>query len=322
MKALLLKELGSDLQYTEAADPVPASDDMVIVELKAAAFNRRDYWITKGMYKGIDSFPIILGSDGCGEYQGKQVVLCPNINWGPGYFPSKDYKILGLEHNGTFAQKVAISKKNIYPKPAHLTIEQAAALPLGGLTAFRALFSRAGLRAGEKVLISGVGGGVALIACQMAIAIGAQVYVSSGSEIKIQKAIELGARGGANYKNQDQMKKLASDIGGFDVVLDSAGGDGFQTLLKMCNTGARVSIYGGTAGNLNNISAPNLFFKQLSILGSTMGSDVEFKKMLEFVHHYNIIPVVDKQLSLENGQEGLNRLESGNQFGKIILNIP
>jgi NADPH:quinone reductase-like Zn-dependent oxidoreductase len=254
-------------------------------------------------------------------YEGKPVVICPNIKWGDGFFPSDDYTILGLEQHGTFAERLKIKRQNIYPKPAHLNIFQAAALPLAGLTAFRALFTRAGLKQGEKVLISGIGGGVALMACQMALAIGAEVYVTSSSEEKIQKAIALGAKGGANYKDTDQMKRLASDVGGFNVIIDSAGGEGFQTLLKMCKMGARVTVYGGTAGNINNLSVANIFFKQISILGSTMGSDIEFGRMLEFVHHYNIVPIIDTCIDLQHGQEGLDKMADGEQFGKIVMNI-
>lgn len=321
MKALQLHKIGGQLQYEEVEDLKVSSEDFAIVDLKAAAFNRRDYWITKGMYKGIDNFPITLGSDGCGNYDGKQVVLCPNINWGDGYFPREDYQILGLETPGTFAQKVAVPRKNIYPKPSHLNVFQAAALPLAGLTAFRALFTRAGTRRDENVLISGVGGGVALMACQMAIAIGTNVYVTSSSQEKIEKAKELGAKDGVSYKDKDQMLSLSKKVGGFDVVIDSAGGDGFQTLLKMCRLGARVSVYGGTAGNINNVSVPNLFFKQITILGSTMGSDQEFEKMLEFIHHYNIVPVVDEVIPLSRGQDAIGKLSEGEQFGKLVIDV-
>ena len=320
MKALLFTGVKEPLVYTDV--DMPEYDDTFgVVRLKAAALNRRDYWITLGLYPNL-RFPAVLGSDGCGVYEGEEVVINPSIHWGgdPRFY-SDDYYILGMEEYGTFAEQVAVRKKNIYPKPAHLTAEQAAALPLAGLTAYRVLFSRCKAKAGEKVLISGVGGGVALLACQFAIAIGADVYVTSGSEEKIEKAIALGATGGVNYKDPEGMKILQKAIGGFDVIIDSAGGDGFNQLLKLCNKGARVGVYGGTAGSWNNINVPNVFFRQLSILGSTMGSDAEFGQMLDFVSTHKIVPVVDSVFGLKDGNEAMQMMKESPQFGKIVLRI-
>jgi NADPH:quinone reductase-like Zn-dependent oxidoreductase len=322
MKALVCKGIKQPLEYEDIDLPAYAEEEEFgIVELKAAGVNRRDYWITKGLYPGL-TFPTVLGSDGCGLYDGKEVVINPSNHWGdnPNY-PAEEYHILGLEEYGTFAEKVVVRKKNIYPKPEHLTAEQAAALPLAGLTAYRTLFSRCGLQAGEKVLISGVGGGVALFACQFALAAGAEVYVTSGSEAKIERAVAMGAAGGASYKDADAMKKLSKDTGGFDVVIDSAGGPGFNLLLRMCRIGGRVGVYGGTLGNWEAISVPNIFFKQLSIYGSTMGSDSEFAKMLDLVNQHGIVPVVDRVFDLEDGNEALAVMKTNPQFGKIVLRM-
>lgn len=320
MKALLFTGVKEPLVYTDV--DLPEHDDTFgLVRLRAAALNRRDYWITLGLYPDL-RFPSILGSDGCGEYEGQEIVINPSVHWGndPRFY-SDDYFILGMAEDGTFAEQVAVRKKNIYPKPAHLTAEQAAALPLAGLTAYRVLFSRCQARATDKVLISGVGGGVALLACQFAIAIGAEVYVTSGSEEKIEKAVALGAKGGANYKSPESMKALQKRSGGFDVVIDSAGGDGFNQLLKMCRKGARIGVYGGTAGAWNGVSVPNVFFKQLSIYGSTMGADAEFGQMLDFVSEYEIVPVVDRVFDLKDGNEALQLMKTSRQFGKIVLRI-
>lgn len=320
MKALLATGIREPLVYKEV--DLPEHDDTFgVVRLKAAALNRRDFWITLGLYPNL-RFPTVLGSDGCGVYEGEEVVINPSINWGSDpRFYTDDYFILGMEEYGTFAEKVAVRKKNIYPKPAHLTPEQAAALPLAGLTAYRVLFSRCQAGAGDKVLISGIGGGVALFACQFALAAGADVYVTSSSEEKISKALALGAKGGGNYKDPDSLKGLQKQAGGFDVVIDSAGGDGFNQLLKMCNKGARVGVYGGTAGSWNNVSVPNIFFKQLSIFGSTMGSDAEFGQMLDFVSTHRIVPVVDSVFDLKDGNQAIQMMKNSLQFGKIVLRI-
>ncbi|HFA50940.1 MAG TPA: alcohol dehydrogenase [Bacteroidetes bacterium] len=320
MKALVFISVKQALEYKEHPDPI-IKDGFAMVELKAAALNRRDWWITQGMYANIKT-PSILGSDGCGIYNGEEVIINPSIEWGSDIrFQSDKYKILGMEEDGTFAEKIAVRKNNIYKKPAHLTSEEAAALPLSGLTAYRALFTRCAAEAGDNVLISGVGGGTALMACQFAIAAGANVYVTSGSEDKIKKAVALGAKGGANYKDRDAMKNLGKSAGGFDVVIDSAGGAGFDMLLRMCRKGAQVAIYGGTTGNIEKINVPNLFYKQISIHGSTMGSDMEFKKMLEFVGEYKIVPVIDKVFDLKNGNEAVEMMAGSPQFGKLVLKI-
>ncbi len=320
MKALVLTEIKQPLEYKDFPDP-EIKDDYVIIELKAAALNRRDWWITQGMYANI-RLNSILGSDGCGIYNGEEVIICPSLYWGNDErFPTNQFKILGMDEDGTFAEKIAVRKNSIHKKPAHLNVEQAAALPLSGLTAYRALFTRCSAKAGDNVLISGVGGGTALTACQLAIAAGANVYVTSSSEEKINKAINLGAKGGANYKDRDAMKALGKSVGGFDVVIDSAGGAGFEMLLRMCRKGANVAIYGGTAGSLEKLSVPNIFYKQLSIHGSTMGSDLEFKKMIDFVSKHKIVPVVDSVYDLKDGNAAVEKMTESPQFGKIVLKI-
>ncbi|MCO6476595.1 MAG: zinc-binding dehydrogenase [Phaeodactylibacter sp.] len=321
MKALLFTGVKEPLVYTDVELPEYDEETFGVVDLKAAALNRRDYWITRGLYPGL-RFPSVLGSDGCGVYDGEEVVINPSIHWGDDpRFYTDDYFILGMTEDGTFAEKVAVRKKNIYPKPAHLTAEQAAALPLAGLTAYRVLFSRCHARAGDKVLISGIGGGVALFACQFAIAVGAEVYVTSSLAEKIEKAVALGAKGGANYQNAGAMDALKKEAGGFDVVIDGAGGDGFNQLLKMCRKGARIGVYGATAGAWNGVSVPNVFFKQLSIYGSTMGSDAEFGQMLDFVSTHKIVPVVDRIFGLQDGNEAVQMMKKNPQFGKIVLRI-
>ena len=322
-RGLVFEQRKQPLTLKELEKPAYVNDDRFIcVDIKAASLNRRDYWITKGLYPEIiGNLPTVLGSDGCGVYQGKEYIICPNANWGNEFFPSPNYTILGLQEYGTFAEKIFVRKDKIFPKPEHLSVQQAACIPLAGLTAYRALFSRSKLKKKQRVLISGVGGGVALLACQFAVAMGAEVYVTSGSEEKIKRAIGLGAIDGVSYSDTDAMDELAKSVKGFDVVIDGAGGKGFSQLLKMCKLGANVSIYGGTKGTISGVAPTNLFFKQISIHGSTMGSDQEFKEMVKFVNDYKIVPIVHKLKKLQNGDEAIKELSTNQHFGKIVLEV-
>lgn len=319
MKGLLLTEINRKLEYTDIELP-SSSSNKVTVDLLASALNRRDWWITKGLYPGIVT-PTVLGSDGCGIYEGKEVIISPNIGWGNNEdYPNKDYSILGLEEYGTFAEQVIARKSSLYEKPAHLSTFQASALPLGGLTAYRVLFTKCKVRKDQNVLISGIGGGVALFAFQFAVAIGAKVYVTSSSEEKLARAISLGAKGGALYTSKESLRDLRKESGGFDIVIDSAAGDGFPQLVKLCKAGAQIGLYGGTRGVINGVIPSSVFFKQLSIHGSTMGSDSEFEAMLKLVKEHKIVPVVDRVMKLSEGQRALDLMEKSQQFGKIVLN--
>lgn len=318
MKGMLFNAVKQPLVYSDIELP-KVEQGLVTVDLLASSLNRRDWWITQGMYPGIVT-PTVLGSDGCGLYDGREVVISPNIGWGDNEdYPISDYSILGLEEFGTFAEKVVVRKSSVFPKPEHLTAFQAAALPLGGLTAYRVLITKCQARSGQKVLISGIGGGVALFAFQFALAIGAEVYVTSSSDRKIDKAIKLGAKGGAKYTDASSMSELKKKTGGFDIVIDSAGGEGFSQLIKLCKPGAQVGLYGGTRGKISGINPAHIFFKQLSIHGSTMGSDTEFIAMLKLVNDYKIVPVVDRVMPLKDCQEALDLMAHSPQFGKIVL---
>jgi len=317
MKSLVFTAFKAPLSHQNSHDPI-VKEGQKLVKIKAAAFNRRDFWITLGLYPGIQA-PCILGSDGVGEVDGKDYIINPNVDWGAGNVPSKNYTILGMPTSGTFAEYIAVNADRLEERPEHLTIEQAAALPLGGLTAYHAVFGKCDLKAGEKVLITGVGGGVAQLATQFAIAAGAEVYVTSSSEAKILKAMEWGAKGGVNYKSEDWYKKLGKNTGGFDVVIDSAGGEGFANLVKLSKQGGRIGIYGGTRGAISKLNPAHIFLKHLTIFGCTMGSDVEFKLMVDFVNRHKIIPLVDSVYNLSEGNDGLQRMAKGEQFGKVIL---
>lgn len=292
-----------------------------LVDIHAAGLNHRDVWIAKGQYPGI-RYPLVLGSDGAGICDGIEVILQPGTGWGDheGY-QGKDYQILGLPSDGCFAEKLAVPSSQVYPKPPHLSLVEAAALPLAGLTAYRVLFSRCKANAGEKILVTGAGGGVALFCIQFAIKLGMEVYVTSGADWKIEKAVGLGVVAGANYKSSDWAESLKKAAGGFDVVIDGAGGADFMNLVKLCNPGGRIGIYGGTLGGVPNFSPQPIFWKQLSILGSTMGSDQDFRAMLDFVNLHKVVPFVDSEFSIEEGYLGFQRMDKGEQFGKIVLKI-
>lgn len=332
MKALVLEGVGHPLQLKDVADPVPGHGEAV-VRLEAAALNHRDNWIQKGQYAGL-KFPIILGSDGCGTVEtvgegvdtswiGRQVIVNPGLDWGGDpAAQGPNFRILGLPDDGTFAERVRVPVSALAGKPAHLDATHAAALPLAGLTAYRALFVRAGLRPGERVLISGVGGGVALFAMQYAIAAGATVFVTSGSEDKLRRAVALGAAGGALYRADDFPAQLKAQAGGsFDVIVDSAGGEGFGKLVELAAPGGRIVFFGATRGNPPWLDLRKVFWKQLSILGSTMGSPADFAAMIRFVNEMKIVPVAESIYRLAEGNTALRAMENAEQFGKIVLTV-
>lgn len=331
MKALLLEAPGKPFAIKDCPDPI-TRNGMVLVRLKAAAFNHRDIWISKGKYAGL-KYPLIPGSDGSGVIAavgtglskgmlGNHVIINPSHNWGGGEaFQGASYKILGLPDDGTFAEYVAVPAEYVHEMPRHLTYEQAAALPLAGLTAYRALFVRARIRPSDKVLVSGIGGGVALFALQFAVAIGCEVWVTSSSPAKIRSAVSLGAAGGGNYKEKGWHEILKEKAGGFDVVVDGAGGEGFPHFLDLVNPGGRIVVYGGTAGPIGNIAPQKLFWKQVSILGSTMGSESDFHNLLRLVRERELVPVVDEVFPFDEALEGAKKMEAGKQFGKIVVSM-
>ncbi|MFB9841336.1 zinc-binding dehydrogenase [Mucilaginibacter ginsenosidivorans] len=329
MKAIVLEAADKPLVLKEVEKPAMGADE-VLVQIKAAALNRRDYWITIGKYAGI-KYPSILGSDGAGivsevgdnankQWLNKEVIINPCHNWGPNAgYQNRDFSILGLPENGTLAEYVKVKAEYLYLKPAHLSWEQAAALPLAGLTTFRALFTKGKAKKGDKVLITGVGGGTGTFTLQWAVAAGCRVFVTSGSGDKIEMAKQMGASAGVNYKAQDWAEQLKLMAGGFDVIIDSALGDGFDKLLDLANPGCRIVFFGGTAGNIPPLNGRKIFWKQLQILGTTMGSPDDFKAMVDFVNEHQIVPVVDEVFLLADADKAVRKMEHSTQFGKIVL---
>ena len=320
IKALVLKAFNS--YPTIDTIELPALEaDMSEVKVKAVGLNRRDFYITQGLYPGVE-FPVVMGSDVCGIYEDQEVIVNPNINWGGNEeVQGEDYHILGMPTWGGMAEYVQVAKDRIHPKPAHLSLEEASALPLAGLTAFRAVKSKGNCKSGEKVLINGIGGGVATFAFQFALAIGAEVYVTSGSDEKLQKALEMGAKGVANYKTESWHKALAKESGGFDLIIDSAGGKGFANLAKLCRPAARIVFYGGTRGKIEGLSPQILFWRQVTVMGSTMGSDKDFEDMLAFVNTHKIKPVVDSVIDWNASNKAFEILKTSSQMGKVVLMV-
>ncbi len=329
MKANVLENPDTPLVWKEVKTPT-AGPGEVIVKVKAAALNRRDYWIYIGKYASLQ-YPSILGSDCAGivdqigegvdaNLLGKEVVINPSNNWGDNdNYQGKEFKILGLPDNGSFAEYIKTSAEYIYDKPTHLSWEQAAAFPLAGLTAYRALFTKGQAKKGDTVLISGVGGGTGAFALQWAVAAGCRVFVTSGTGDKIEQARQLGALAGVNYKAQDWAEELMHLSGGFDVIIDSALGEGFAKFPDLCKPGARMVYFGATAGNMPAIDGRKVYWKQLQILGTTMGTATDFESMLNFINEHKIVPVVDEVFGLADADKAINKMSTSQQFGKLVL---
>jgi zinc-binding alcohol dehydrogenase/oxidoreductase len=321
MNGMMLWGPGQPLMMTEVPPVLPPVGD-VFVRLKAAALNKRDYWITQGKYPGI-VYPLIMGSDGAGILNEREVIINPGFNWGDkeNYF-SPGFKILGMPDNGTLSQLVEVPEQNIYDKPQHLNWHEAAALPVAGVTAYRAMFTRGHAKENERILITGIGGGVATMALLFARATGMEIWVTSGSDDKIEKAVSYGAKGGVNYSKNSWEKTLSEQaVEKFDLVIDGAGGSDFSKIITLLNPGARVVIYGGTAGNIMELSPQRIFWKQLNIIGSSMGSPTDFQGMLDFVNLHKIKPVISHTFPLEDANEAIAVVGRNEQFGKVCIDI-
>ncbi len=331
MKAVLLRQLGGPEQLTaeDIATPEPGPGQ-VRVRLHASALNRRDVWITLGQYPGI-RLPCIMGSDGAGvvdqlgpdapaDLLGQEVMIYPAYDWGHDpRFPSSTFRVLGMPDPGTFAEYLCVPASHAFAKPAHLSWQQAAAIPLAGLTSWRALMTQAAVQPGETVLVTGIGGGVATFALKWAVALGARVFVTSGDEAKLAQARELGAAGGVNYRAEDWDKQLIKLTGGVEVVIDGTGGPAFKGCFSVLKPAGRLVMYGATAGNPPGLDAVRLFFRQARIIGSTMGSPEEFAAMLRFVAEHRIEPAIDQVFPLDQAVVAHQRLLATEQLGKLVL---
>lgn len=339
MKAAVLHQTGNieDLGknfLVEEVDAPQINSNEVLIKVNYASLNHRDVFITQGLYAGI-KLPCVLGSDCCGIVIEKgsdvnnisindEVVVNPSLNWGGSekHQIEKGYKILGLPDNGTFGEYVKVHKDLVFKKPHNLSQLEASSVPLAGATAYRAAILKANIQQNENVLITGIGGGVAAFAMMYAVSSGANVFVTSGKDSKIQKAKHLGAIDGVNYKNLDWSKELLEKMNNkIDVVIDGTGGEPLSKLIEICSYGARIVSYGATLGDIPNFAVRRIFWKQLQLLGTTMASDKDFPGMLEYIESNNIKPVIDDVFELENIVEAFKRMNSGEQFGKIVVKI-
>ena len=335
MKAVRLNEIGGpqNLRVETIADPAPGAGE-ILVQIKRAAFNRRDVFITQGLYPGIE-LPRTLGSDGAGVVAalgsgvdapavGAPVVIDPMLGWGsnPAVW-DKGSSMLGMPRDGTFAEYVVVPASNVHPKPAHLSDDEAAAIPLAGLTAYRALVTRGRITRDDVVLLTGIGGGVQTFALLFAAFVGARTIVTSSSEDKLERAKAMGADVTINYKTSDAWAKdarAAAGGGGPSLIVDSAGGDTFAQCLDIARPGARIVTYGGTVAKAN-VRLFSIFWKHLDIFGTSMGSPEDFSGMLALFNEGKLRPAVDDVVAMDDAAAAAERMNSSMQFGKIVLAI-
>jgi zinc-binding alcohol dehydrogenase/oxidoreductase len=317
MKAIRIHEDGGPevLRYEDVPDP-EAADGEVLIELRAASLNHLDIWIRKGL-PSVPK-PRILGADGAGVIAGtdERVVINPGIVSG-----GKTH-IVGETMDGTHAELIAIPRDFVHPIPGDLSFEEAAAFPLVFETAYRMLVPRARLQAGEWVLIWGIGGGVATAALSLAKALGAQVVVTSSSDQKLQQARELGADATVNHETDDVVAHV-KDVtgGGAHVVIDDVGEATWRRSLDAARTEGRIVVCGATTGPNPPAALHRVWWKQLSILGSTMGTPDDFKGAYDLIAAGKARPVVDKVFALADARLAHDRLEAGEQLGKIVFSI-
>ncbi len=340
MIAAGIKAHGDSAQFVALDVPEPvATDGEVLIEVKAAAMNHLDIWMRMGRAGLALPLPHVLGSDAAGvvvavgggvaRWQpGDEVVLNPGLSCGccahclrGEQSECAEFTIVGMGRPGTFAEKVLVPGINLEPKPSHLTWSEAAALPLAYLTAWRMLMNRAALRPGETVLIHGIGGGVALAALQLADLAGARTVVTSSSVEKLSRAAEYGANHGVLYSSPALVDEVLdyTNGDGVDIVIDTVGAATWPVNIAACRKGGRIVHCGVTTGAHVEADISALYWKQLSIMGSTMGSHEDFRALLAAVEASGLKPVVDREYLLESARDGQARLEAGEQFGKIVL---
>ncbi|MBM7517982.1 zinc-binding dehydrogenase [Nocardioides nitrophenolicus] len=312
------------LRLGDRPDP-HAPRGWTVVELRAAALNWHDVLVRQGRYGS--PLPHTPGADGAGIdlATGEEVVVLPSLSWGRDESaPGAGWEILGDHRPGTYAERVAVPVECVAPKPVGLTWAEAAALPLVGLTTYRALFSRGRLRAGESLLVLGAGGGVASSAVTLGAAVGARVVVTSSADAKIAQATALGALGGVRYDGAaaDSWPEAARELvgGGFDVVLDSVGS--WPESIRALRPGGRLVVLGANRSDQALLDVRPFYFGQYDLLGTTMGSPADFAGLLRLMAEHDVPPpVVDRSFPLDRAADAHAHLESGAGFGKVVLEI-
>lgn len=299
----------------------------VKIKLKTAGLNHRDLFLMAA--RSIQDAPFILGSDGAGIIEeigegvtglskGTEVIINPTLGWDKTDEVPVVPEILGGPTDGTFAEYVIIPEQNAVVKPSYLSWEEAGALSLSALTAYRALFTRGALQARQHVLVPGIGGGVATFAALMASAIGAKVTVTSRSEAKRKQALELPITKviDSNSHWYDELKDEPVDL-----ILDSIGPATFNQYFDVLKPNGKIVMFGASSGDDITIPARAIFFPQIQLIGTSMGSREEFIAMLQFMEKHKIHPIVDSVYSLEDTILAFQRMERGEQLGNIVLKI-
>ena len=318
VKAVRIHEDGGPevLRYEDAPDPEPGPGE-VIVRLRAASLNHLDLWIRKGL-PSVPK-PRILGADGAGirEDTGERVVINPGLEHGD------TITVVGEHMDGTHAELVAIPEGNVYALPDELSFEEAAAFPLVFETAYRLLVTKAGLSEGEWVLLWGIGSGVATAGLAIARALGARALVTSSSDEKLERARVLGADALVNHADGDVIAAVKEATGGagVDVVLEHVVEATWARTLQAARPGGRIAVCGATTGANPPAALHRVWWKQLTIYGSTMGTKEDFEAAFELVKSGRAKPVVDSVLPLAEARAGHERMEAGEQFGKIVFEI-
>ncbi|MCU0263464.1 MAG: zinc-binding dehydrogenase [Candidatus Nanopelagicales bacterium] len=303
----------SGLRIGEHAEPV-VPEGWVVVEVRATSVNHHDLWTLKGVGLPADRLPMILGCDAAGvDPEGNEVIVHGVITDG-GYADETvdpGRTLLSEKHQGTFAERVAVPARNLVPKPAELTWAQAACLPTAWLTAYRMLFTRSGLVPGQTVLIQGAGGGVSTALIMLARQAGLRVWVTSRDEAKGARAVELGA-----HEAFTSGARLPEKV---DVVMETVGAATWSHTLRALKPGGRVVIAGATSGSQPPADLSRVFFLQLSVVGSTMGTRDELERLVAMCRATGLRPLIDHELPLSAADEALRHIQSGDLFGKIVL---
>jgi len=328
VKAIRIHEHGGPevLRYEDVDEPT-AGPGEVLIRLRAASLNHLDLWIRQGRPKV--SKPRILGADGAGTVaalgadvdgfaEGQRVVINPGIE------QNSHIKVVGEHTDGTHAELIAVPATNVYALPDSVSDEEAAAFPLVYETAYRMLVTKAALAPGEWVLLWGIGGGVASAGLAIARALGARTIATSSSDVKLARARELGADATINHASDDvaaEVKRITED-GGIDVVVEHVGEATWQTSLQVAKAGGRIAVCGATSGPNPPAALHRVWWKQLTIFGSTMGTKADFEGAFELVTSGRAKPLVDKVFPLAEARAAHERLEAGAQLGKIVLSIP
>jgi zinc-binding alcohol dehydrogenase/oxidoreductase len=318
VKAIRIHQDGGPdvLRYEDAPDPEPGPDDL-LVELRAASLNHLDLWIRKGL-PSVPK-PRILGADGAGVIAGTDERIVIN----PGIEHDGRITVIGEHSDGTHAELIAVPRSQVYPIPDDLSFEDAAAFPLVFETAYRMLVTKARLGEGEWILIWGIGGGVATASLAIAKALGAHAIVTSSSDEKLARARDLGADATVNHATADVVAEV-KDVtgGGAHVVVDDVGEATWAKTLNAARANGRVCVCGATTGPNPPAQLHRVWWKQLTIYGSSMGTRADFEAVYELVKSGRAKPVVDEVFPLAEAAAAHQRMERGEQLGKIVLRIP